>query len=130
MMTLQEKIKLDVKTAMKEKKETLQSLRVVLGELQRSTKKELSDDEVARILKKLEKNEEEMINAGKGDSKFIEILRDYIPAGISREEIESWIKDNVDFSELKNKMQAVGLVKKEFGERAEGRMISEIVKGM
>ena len=55
-----------------EKKDTL---RVILGEFGRLDKKELSDDEVVKILKKLIKSEKEMLEI-KGvatDSRFISI---------------------------------------------------------
>ena len=80
------------------------------------------------MLKKMEKSEVEM--GDKGDSRFISVLREYIPQMLSREDIEKWIQENVDFTALKNKMQAVGLVKKEFGEQVDGKLVSDIVKGM
>lgn len=61
-MNLQERIKSDLKTAMKEKNEAKKNtLRVVIGEFGRSDKKELPDDEVVKILKKLVKSEKEVL---------------------------------------------------------------------
>jgi Glu-tRNA(Gln) amidotransferase subunit E-like FAD-binding protein len=46
----------------------------------------------------------------------------------TREEIISWIKENIDFSEYKNKMQAMGAIMKHFGKQADGKMVNEILQ--
>jgi len=38
----------------------------------------------------------------------IEIAQSYLPKQASEEEIISWIKENIEFSNYKNKMQANG----------------------
>jgi uncharacterized protein YqeY len=38
----------------------------------------------------------------------------YLPVGLNEEELIQWIKDNVDFSKFKNKIQAMGVIMKEF----------------
>ena len=59
-MTLQKQIKQDLVAAMKAKDEAKKSaLRVVLGEFGRQSQKELGDDAIIRILKKLIKAEKE-----------------------------------------------------------------------
>jgi Glu-tRNA(Gln) amidotransferase subunit E-like FAD-binding protein len=40
----------------------------------------------------------------------------------------AWIKENVDFSEYKNKMQAMGSIMKQFGKQADGKMVNEILQ--
>jgi len=47
-----------------------------------------------------------------------------------KSEIEWWIKERIDFSTLKNPMQAVGIVMKEFGARADGKLVKELVQEM
>ena len=44
-----------------------------------------------------------------------------------REEIEAWIKENIDFSQYKNSMQAMGIVMKHFGKLADGNIVKEIL---
>ena len=105
---------------------------MVLGEFGRLDKKELSDDEVVKILKKLIKSEREVLEQ-KGetaDSAFIEIIEAYLPKMASEVEILSWIRENVDFSQFKNKMQAMGVIMKHFGATADGSVVKEILQKM
>jgi len=62
-MTLQEKIQIDFKNTISNKYTNLLSyFKVIIGELQRQPKKELSDDEVVAIIKKLAKYEKQNPN--------------------------------------------------------------------
>ncbi|MBW1726910.1 MAG: GatB/YqeY domain-containing protein [Deltaproteobacteria bacterium] len=129
-MNLQKKIKSDLTAAMKAKDEKKKdALRVILGEFGRLDKKELSDDEVVKILKKLIKSEKEMLEkkGDDADSIFIRVIEDYLPKMATQEEITHWIEQNVDFSEFKNKMQAMGLIMKHFGSTADGNEVKKIL---
>jgi len=130
-MNLQAQIKKDLSAAIKEKNENKKdTLRVILGEFGRLYKKELSDDEVVNILKKLIKSEKEVLEQ-KGeaaDSAFIEIIKHYLPKMATEEEIKTWIQQNIDFSQFKNKMQAMGLIMKHFGATADGNSVKEILR--
>jgi hypothetical protein len=46
----------------------------------------------------------------------------------TREEIVAWIKENIDFSQYKNKMQAMGTIMKHFGKTADGKMVNQILQ--
>jgi uncharacterized protein YqeY len=76
-MTIQKQIKQDLTAAIKAKEEKRkEALRVIIGEFGRSKKKELSDDEVSKILIKLMKSEKELLEK-KGDdtdSEFISVI--------------------------------------------------------
>ena len=130
-MTLQEILKNDLKGAMKEKRETVKNtLRVVLGELGRSEKKDHTDDEVVRVMKKLIKSETEVLEKkGETDSEFIRIIESYLPKMATDDEIKAWIGENVDFSKYKNKMQAIGEIMKHFGPEADGNTVKKILAG-
>ena len=132
-MNLQQQIKKDLSAAIKARDEHKKNtLRVVLGEFGRLDKKELSDDEVVKILKKLIKSEREVLEQ-KGetaDSAFIEIIEAYLPNMASEVEILSWIRENVDFSQFKNKMQAMGVIMKHFGATADGNVVKQILLKM
>jgi uncharacterized protein YqeY len=132
-MNLQSQMKKDLSTAIKAKDEKKKdTLRVILGEFGRMDKKELSDDEVVKILKKLMKSEKEVLEQ-KGeaaDSEFIKVIETYLPKMATREEITAWIHQNIDFSQFKNKMQAMGLVMKHFGATADGNFVKEIIQNM
>ena len=129
-MNLQKQIKSDLTGAIKAKdEEKKDTLRVILGEFGRLDKKELSDDEVVKILKKLIKSEKEMLEkkGDETDSIFIRVIENYLPKMATQAEITNWIEQNVDFSEFKNKMQAMGLIMKHFGATADGNAVKKIL---
>jgi len=132
-MNLQKQIKSDLTTAIKAKdEEKKDTLRVILGEFGRLDKKELPDDEVVKILKKLTKSEKEVLET-KGDetdSRFIGIIENYLPKMATQAEITNWIEQNIDFSEFKNKMQAMGLIMKHFGATADGNAVKKLLQKM
>ena len=132
-MTLQEQIKQDLTAAIKaQDEEKKAALRVILGELARLDKKELSDDEVVKILKKLNKSEKEVLATKDDlqDSEFIKTLDNYLPQMATDAEIRDWIEQNVDFGGLKNKMQAMGPTMKHFGAKADGNTVKKILQAM
>jgi uncharacterized protein YqeY len=132
-MSIQAKLKEDLSAAIKTRDEIRKDvLRVVLGEFGRQERKQLSDAEVIRILKKLVKSEREVLDR-KGtaeDSAFITILESYLPQMASDEEIVSWARQNIDFTQLKNRMQAVGAIMKHFGPRADGSRVKDLLQRM
>jgi uncharacterized protein YqeY len=132
-MNLQSQMKKDLSAAIKAKDEKKKdALRVILGEFGRLDKKELSDDEIVKILKKLMKSEREVLEQ-KGeaaDSEFIKVIEHYLPKMATEEEIATWIQKNIDFSQFKNKMQAMGLIMKHFGATADGNFVKNIIQKM
>ncbi len=132
-MGLQVRIKKDLMASMKARDEDRKNtLRVVMGEFARMDKKEVSDDEVIKVLKKLVKSEREVLEkkGETGGSAFISIIESYLPRMASDDEIKEWIGGNVDFSKFKNKMQAMGQVMKHFGSTADGARVREIMQGL
>jgi hypothetical protein len=131
-MRLQEKIKKDLTGAIKAKDESRKdAIRVILGEFARSGKKEMTDEEVVGILKKLVKSEKELLGKkGEAESDFINVVEEYLPKLATREEIVGWIGSNIDFSQFKNKMQAMGPIMKHFGAAADGNEIKKILQEM
>jgi hypothetical protein len=126
-------MKKDLSTAIKAKDEKKKdALRVILGEFGRLDKKEVSDDEIIKILKKLGKSEREVLEQ-KGettDSEFIKVIENYLPKMATEEEITAWIHQNIDFSQFKNKMQAMGLIMNHFGATADGNFVKKIIQRM
>jgi hypothetical protein len=130
-MTLQEKIKQDLSLAMKaQEAEKKDALRVVLGEFGRMDKKELTDEEVVRVLIKLIKSEKELLekSAKPLASPFIEVCESYLPKPATDEEVVAWVRANVNFSDFKNKMQAMSVIMKHFGARVEGHAVKAILE--
>jgi uncharacterized protein YqeY len=129
-MPLQDRIRADLKTAMKEKDETRKSaLRVILGEFARSETKDLTDEEAVRVLRKLQKSEREVLarQAAEG-SAYLDVIEAYLPRMATDEEIRGWIEANVDFSRFKNRMQAMREIMAHFGQRADGNAVKRILQ--
>ncbi|MBU0988409.1 MAG: GatB/YqeY domain-containing protein [Proteobacteria bacterium] len=132
-MKLQEQIKKDLTAAIKARdEEKKNALRVILGELSRLYKKELPDNEIVNILKKLIKAEKEVIEkkGEKEDSEFIRVVECYLPKMATEAEIKNWIEQHIDFSAFKNKMQAMGQIMKHFGATADGNIVKQILGQM
>jgi uncharacterized protein YqeY len=131
-MTLQEKIRQDLKVSMKAKNEAKTSaLRVIIGEFGRQTKKELPDAEVIAILRKLVKSEQELLSQTKATgSDYLSTLEGYLPREPSEEEIRQWITANIDFSAFNNKMQAMRPIMSHFAGTVDGNTVKRILESM
>lgn len=146
-LSLHDKIRADLKKAMLGKdQEVRNTLRLIIAEFpkltvpitlesgKKSTRlkkpEEISNDDVIGIIKGLTKSEQTVLEiTGQTSSDYLEILQSYLPKMIDKEEITIWIKDNIDFSQFKNKMQAMGPVMKHFGKLADGKLVNQILKG-
>jgi hypothetical protein len=93
------------------------------------TNEEITNDDIVGIMQGLAKSERVVLEAKNEESSdYLNILQLYLPQMASREEIMAWIGDNIDFSEYKNKMQAMGSIMKHFGKQADGKMVNEILQ--
>ncbi len=129
-MPLQDKLKTDLKLAMKAKDDTKkEALRVVMGEMARMDKKTFTDDDIISILKKLIKSETELLNRSgqPSPSPFMQVIETYLPQQASEAEIREWISANVDFADFKNKMQAMGTIMKHFGSSTDGNRVKQVL---
>ena len=130
-MSIQTQIKKDLTTAMKAKDDVRKNtLRVVMGEFARADSKELSDDTVIKILRKLIKSEQETLAqmGSEEDSAFVQIIEAYLPQLADENEIATWVQANIDFSQFKSKMQAMGPIMKHFGARADGNAVKTLLQ--
>ena len=145
-VSLHDKVRADLKAAMLNKDpEVRNTLRMVISEFpkltvpltlesgKKSTRlkkpEEITDDDVIGIIKGLVKSEQTVLEAtGQADSDYLVILNSYLPKMIGRDEITAWIRDNIDFSEFKNKMQAMGPVMKHFGKLADGKLVNQLLR--
>ncbi len=128
-MTLQEQIKKDLTTAIKQKDENKKLvLRVLLGEISRYKTKYITDDMTVKTIKKILKDEQE-INKVVADkiTTYSDVLFDYLPKEVDMEEVKQWISENIDFTPLKTKMQAMGQVMKHFGSSVDGNRVKQIL---
>ena len=145
-ISLQAKLREDLKSAMRARNETLRgairqimseffrlTVPVVLEDGKKSTRpkktEEITDEDVMGIIQGLIKAEHVLLAAKKErSSAYLQILEAYLPAQAPREEIVAWVRDNVDFSRYKNRMQAMGEIMKHFGKTADGKMVNQILK--
>ena len=129
-MDLKERIKEDlIKSNHEKNNEYKNSLRVIVGELERQNKKDLNDIEVIKILKQLEAGEKEVLKFKNSEtSNLIITLNKYIPKQANEEEIKHWIKNNIDFSKYKNKMQSMKDIMNNFAGMADGNVVKKIIE--
>ncbi len=129
-MSLQEQISAELRTAMKSRDRIkTDAVRVLIGEFQRQPEKELSDQQVAGIIRKLIKSEKELLAAsGSEDSGFIEVLEGYLPQQAGEDEIRKWIAENIDLGEFNNTMQAMKPIMAHFAGNADGNTVKKILQ--
>ena len=105
---MENRIKEDIKRAMKDgDKERKEILRVVIGEIDRGNDR--SDSEYIRVIKKMIKGIEEC-----GGGRERDILEEYLPKKMSREEIRVYIKEKgIEIDQKVGESRGVGMVIKE-----------------
>ena len=145
-LTLLEKLKADLKRAMLNKDpEARSAIRMIMAEFPKLTvpltlesgkkttrlkkPEEITNDDILGIIRGLVKSEHTVLEAKKEDSSaYLEILETYLPQMAGRDEIVDWIRANIDFSQFKNKMQAMGPIMKHFGKTADGKLVNQILQ--
>lgn len=148
-MTLLAKLKSDLKAAMLSKNETVKgALRIIISEFptkittpitlesgKKSTRAkrddEITDDDIIGLIMGLVKSERQTLEYKKeASSEYLEILEAYLPKMATEEEIAAWAKANIDLSQFKSPMQAMGPVMKHFGKSADGNVVKKVLAGM
>ncbi len=147
-ISLHDKIRQDMKTAMVNKdKDVRDTMRLIMGSFPSLTvpitlesgKKsfrvkqpdEITDEDILDIIRKFVKSELTVLeHKQKATSDYLELLNTYLPKMASADEINEWIRENIDFSQIKSPMQAMGKVMKHYGKLADGRVVQEILKAM
>ncbi len=145
-LSLLEKVRQDLKTAMLNKDhEVRNSMRLIMAEFPKLTvpltlesgkkttrlkkPEEITNDDIIGIINGLVKSEQIVLEIKKeATSEYLEILQAYLPKMVNREEIVAWISENIDFSQYKNKMQAMGTIMKHFGKTADGKQVNQILQ--
>ena len=127
MPTIQKRLKTDLVSAIKKRDEGRKSaIRIIMGEFGREREKEIEDARAIKIIKNIIKAEEE----GQNDKLFIAICREYLPAELDPKVVEDWVKINIDFSQYKNKMQAMKSIMAHFKGQIDGNVVKSIIEGM
>lgn len=130
-MSLQDKIKGDLKQSMINKDiEKRDLLRVVMGEFTRvdSVSKDLTDDQVISVIRKMIKNAEMM-----GNESEISILSTYLPQLLGEKQLETLIAGIISinkYTDIKDMGKVMGELKQKYGSTYDGKMASVIVRKM
>lgn len=133
-MSLQEQLKTDLRRVMGAKKaitannERKSALRVILGEFSRLSEKNIADEDVIKILRKLQKDEKIAMRGG-ASTTFLKTVESYLPSHASKEEIEEVIS-TIDLTKFENKIQAMGMIMRKLGSRANGNEVRDILMNM
>lgn len=145
-MGLLQKLKADLKTALRAKDgEVKDGIRIIMSEFPKltmpitlesgkkttrlKTDDEITNDDIQDIVKGLVKSEKVMLEVKKEESsRYLELMHSYLPQIASKDEVVAWVKDNIDFSQFKNAMQAMGPIMKHFGKAADGTVVKEALQ--
>ncbi len=145
---LHDKIRQDMKTAMVNKDTTVRdTMRLIMGEFPSltvnitlesgkkttrvKTPEEITDEDLQNIIRKFVKSEKTVLEIKKEEtSEYLELLNSYLPQMATPDEIKQWIQENVDLSNFKSPMQAMGNVMKHFGKLADGNQVKEILMNL
>lgn len=127
-MTLKDQILEDYHIAYKSQSSDKLSLSILVGEIQRLKNKDLSDAEVIKLLKGLLSQENDRIKfGGAQDEKYSKIINSYLPLEVSDEEIIEYIKEAINFTMFKNKMQSMKQIVAQFP-GVDGQRIKNIIE--
>lgn len=140
-MTTQEKIEQDFKDAMRSKDElalsALRLVRTALKNKQIELMHELSDAEIAAVLKTMIKQYQDALGdfsgAGRQDlverqQKEIDLVARYLPPALPPEELERIVKESLGASGATDVGKAMGAAMKAVAGRADGNAVREIVQ--
>ena len=145
-MNLRETINQDVKTAMKaketKKRDALRLLTSAFKQIEVDERKELSDDDVIKIIQKEVKKRNDSAtqyrDAGRDDLLEIELTEIafynvYLPAQLTDDELSSAVKEviaKVGATTMKDMGKVMGMASKELAGKADGKRINECVKSL
>ena len=132
-MTLQEQIKIDLKESMTTNIPKRELLKVVVGEMSRELNKDLTDEQVLKILKRMVEGAIECNNTTE-----IEIISAYMPEKVTEQEVLSFLQEIFDRQEynheklytLRDMGKMIAESKEFFGKKYDGKIVSDCIKKM
>ena len=143
-MSIKDQLTEDMKQAMKAHNkvalETIRMARANIKNVEINDKKELTEDEVIAVLMKEVKMRQDSLaefeKAGRTDlidqaKAEIEVLQKYLPAAMEDDELQSLVKEVIaetGAASMKDMGKVMGVASKQMAGKADGRIISGIVK--
>lgn len=143
-MSLKEQINDDIKTAMREKdnakRDALRLLSSAMKQIEVDERKELSDDDIIKIIQKQVKQRQEAMHqyreAGREDlyekeASEAAIFETYLPKQLSDDELETALRSIIaetGAETMKDIGRVMGAASKTLGAQADGRRINECAK--
>lgn len=143
-MSLYDTLNEDLKTATRNKKQdTVLAIRQIKSEFWRITEpitlstgevtnrpkksEDITNEDILSVIKKLLKSNDVMQLHGKYSSDSVVYMHYYnrFKKGVDRETILAWVKENIDYTKLKNDKQAFGIIKRNFPD-ADIKLIIEV----
>ncbi len=141
---MKKKLLEDMKDAMKEKNEvkknTIQMVRAAILQVEKDKGIEMDDNQIIEVISKEVKKRKDAINdfekGGREDlvnqtKEEISYLEGYLPAQLSREEVEKIVKSIIaetGASTMKDMGMVMKAAKEKIGASSDGKTINEIVK--
>ena len=145
-MSLKEKLLIDLKDAMKARdtvrKDTIQLIRSAILQIEKDKKITLGDDEITEVLARELKSRRDALSdiekSGRADlkekaDKEIEIILGYMPRQLSRDELETMVREAIAETgalSLKDMGKVMKAVMPKVKGRADGNIVNDIVKGL
>jgi len=143
-MSLKQKLKDDLKLAMREKnivkRDSVRAINTLIKQIEVDERKELTDEEVIKLIQKGIKQREEAIiqytEASRDDlvakeQEQLDVFKEYLPKQLSDEELEAGMKEiitEVGAETIKDMGKVMGAATKRFAGVADGKRINEMVK--
>jgi len=143
-MSLKQKLKDDVKVAMREKnivkRDSIRSINTMIKQIEVDERKELDDAEIIKLIQKGIKQREEASRQYKEASREdlveieqgqIDVFAQYLPQQLSDDELENGMKDliaEIGATSIKDMGKIMGQASKKFAGVADGKRISEMTK--
>ncbi|RXJ83604.1 GatB/YqeY domain-containing protein [Arcobacter sp. CECT 8985] len=143
-MSLKEQLKNDLKDAMRAKnlvkRDSIRAINTMIKQIEVDERKELSDEDVLKLIQKGIKQREEAAEQYKQanredlvekEMEQVNIFKEYLPKQLSDEELETSIKEiiqQVGAQSMKDMGKVMGVATKKFAGTADGKRINETVK--
>jgi hypothetical protein len=145
-MSLTDKINAGIKDAMKEKNEarkrTLRAIKAQLLLLKTSGEGLITADKEMKILQKMMKERQDSYaiysqqgrdDLAKPEQEEMDIIKEFLPQQMSEADLTAALKtivDQLNASSMKDMGKVMGMASKQFAGKADGKMISTIVRNL